>query len=430
MRPARSRVVDPESLDLTIDTIGDGGDGIAEPTGRRIFVPWTLPGERVRARRTGPHHAVPVEWLVRAGARAEASCPHFATCGGCALQHLQPDSYAAWKRARAQAAAIGAGFPEAVVAPLVSSPPASRRRATLAALRSRAGVTLGFHAPASTDIVDITTCPVLVPEIATRLDELRAALVAVLTLTQRCDVAITSTQTGLDVLIIGAVARDRLNGLAARLDLARLSLARDAAASAELIALNRAPLVRFGTVGVEPPPHAFLQATREGEHAITSAVLAGLGNARRVLDLHAGCGTLALPIAQQAHVLAVDVAADSLAALDAAARRSGLGAQVKILARDLVRRPLLGSELDGWDAAVFDPPREGARAQATALAASSVQRVIAVSCNPASFTADAIVLRNGGYLLEHLTPIDQFLWSPHVELVGVFSRPPVPRKRR
>ena len=415
---------------MTIDALGDGGDGIAEPDTRRIYVPWTLPGERVRARRTAPHHAIPMEWLVHADIRAEPACPHFAACGGCALQHLQPGFYAQWKRARAHTAVIAAGFPDAAIAPLVSSPASSRRRATLAARRTRDGVTLGFHAPTSTEVIDVTVCPVLVPEIATNLDALRAALKEVLTVTQRCDLAITSTETGLDVLVIGGVARDRLSHLASTLDLARLSLARAAGTGGELIALNRTPRVRFGDVAVEPPPHAFLQATQAGEHAITSAVLAGLGPARRVLDLHAGCGTLTLPIAQRAHVLAVDVAADSLTALDAAARRAGLGAQVKTMARDLVRRPLLGTELDGYDAIVFDPPREGARAQAAALAASAVPRIIAVSCNPTSFVADAMLLRGGGYRLEQLSPIDQFLWSPHVELVGVFSRPRAARRRR
>ena len=183
----------------------------------------------------------------------------------------------------------------------------------------------------------------------------------------------------------------------------------------------------LGGVDVEPPPGAFLQATASGEAAIVAATLAGIGRAKRVADLFSGCGTLALPLlATGAQVRAVDSAAGSLAALDAAARRAGSAPRLAIEARDLDRRPLVGDELDGLDALVFDPPRDGARAQAEALAAGGPPRIVAVSCNPATFARDAAILKAGGYALERLTPIDQFLWSPHLELVGVFAR----RRRR
>jgi 23S rRNA (uracil1939-C5)-methyltransferase len=193
--------------------------------------------------------------------------------------------------------------------------------------------------------------------------------------------------------------------------------------------MHRAPRIRFDGIAVEPPSGAFLQATQAGEDAIRAAVADGLGRARRVADLFAGSGTLALPLARDRQVLAIDSHRLALAALERAARGAGLGARVSIVARDLQRRPLIGDELDDIDGAIFDPPREGALAQAEALARSAVARVISVSCNPASFARDAAALAAGGYRLDRLTPIDQFLWSPHLELVGVFSRPAAARRR-
>ncbi|MBM3522425.1 MAG: RNA methyltransferase, partial [Alphaproteobacteria bacterium] len=240
---------------------------------------------------------------------------------------------------------------------------------------------------------------------------------------QRCDISITTTVTGLDMLVIGEVDGTKLTRLATNLDLARLSLAPTPTAAPILLVQHRAPAIRFGETLMHAPANAFLQATPEGEAAIVAAVEAGIGKARQVADLYAGCGTIALRLAARAQVVAIDSAADSIAALDQAARSGGLGPRVRTGVRDLTRRPLIDDELRDLDAVVFDPPRDGARAQAEALARSAVPRVVAVSCNPASFARDARMLREGGYALDGVTPIDQFLWSPHVELIAVFTRP-------
>ncbi|MBL8697513.1 MAG: class I SAM-dependent RNA methyltransferase [Alphaproteobacteria bacterium] len=428
MRRPVSRDGDGTTVELVVETLGAGGDGVARLDGEPVYVPWTLPGERVEARRVGADRAVPIAWRHSAPDRAAPACPHFTKCGGCTLQHLPQTAYAEWKLARVREAVARAGCDPAVVGALQVSPPRTRRRASFAAIRTLQGVVLGFHAPMSRDIVAITDCAVVDPALAALLPPLRQGLGDVLDTGQRCDVAVTATASGLDVLVIGPVAAARLSNLANALDLARLSLAREPGASAELIALRRAPEIRFDGVPVAPPPHAFLQATPSGEAAIIAAVLAGLGKSRHVADLYAGCGTLSLPIAARAQVQAIDTAADALAALDVAARRSGRGPRVKTVLRDLTRRPLVEDELRGLDAVVFDPPREGAREQAASLARSDVPRVVAVSCNPASFARDAYALREGGYRLEQVTPIDQFLWSPHVELVAVFARPRRPRR--
>jgi 23S rRNA (uracil1939-C5)-methyltransferase len=409
--------------EVTIEAIGTGGDGIAPTPGGRLFVPWTLPGERLRIRPAGGQRALPMEWLSRHPDRAAPACPHFERCGGCVAQHMPDELYAAWKTGIARDAAARAGFVDTPIAPIVISPPRTRRRATLAALHGgQTGVVLGFHAPASRDIVDVVDCAVLVPAITATIAPLRAALRGVLKPGQRCDLALTEGEGGLDLLAIGTVAARSLAPLAAIPGIARVSVTDTAGHGGELVAQHRVPRVRIDGIVVEPPPHAFLQATEPGQAAIIAAVREGLGRSRRIADLFSGCGTLALPLARAAQVLAIDAESAALVALDAGARAGGLGPRVKTTIRDLMRRPLVESELEDFDAVVFDPPRDGARAQAETLSRSDVPTVIAVSCNPASFARDAALLRAGGYRLERLSPIDQFLWSTHLELVGVFRK--------
>lgn len=414
----------PTPVEVTIKAIGASGDGIATTAQGRLFVPWTLPGERLRVRTEGSRRAIPLEWLARHPERAAPACRHFERCGGCVAQHLPGPLYDEWKTGLARDAAARAGFPEAAIAPLVISPPRTRRRATLAAVRSAAaGIVLGFHAPASHDIVDVADCAVLTPALMAALAPLRAALAGILRPGERCDLALTAGEAGLDLLVIGALAGRNLAPLAALAGVQRVSLTATPETGGDLVALHRMPRVTIDGIVVEPPPHAFLQATEAGQAAIIAAVRDGLGRSRRIADLFAGCGTLALPLARTAQILAIDSEPEALRALDAAARAAGLGPRVKTMARDLMRRPLVESELEDFDAVVFDPPRDGARAQAEMLARSGVATVIAVSCNPATFARDAATLRAGGYLLERLSPIDQFLWSAHLELVGVFRRP-------
>jgi len=418
----------PELFELDISTLAPGRDGAGTHAGRAVHVPWTLPGDRVLAMSQGAGRALPERWIQRAGGRAAPACGHYERCGGCTAQHLQPEAYAAWKEGIAREAAARAGFPEATIAPLSISPPRSRRRATLAAVLGATGVVLGFHALARREIVDIDECAILAPGIAAMLPGLREALRPALDRAARCDLAITVAENGLDVVVVGEIERGRLGALAALADIARLSMGADPEGAHELVALHRRPVIRFEGIAVEPPPHVFLQATVEGEAAIRAAMRGGLDGARRVVDLFSGCGTLSLPLARERQVTAVDSHGDALAALDAAARAGGVGARVRVLRRDLARRPLVGEELEDFDGVVFDPPREGARDQAAALARSPVPRIVAVSCNPATFARDAALLREGGYRLDRLTPVDQFTWSSHLELVGCFSRPRTRRR--
>jgi len=417
-------------VELTVESVGALGDGVADLDGMPVFVPAAAPGDRVRVRlgqRRGDGVAAdPVELLAPGPGRVEPLCPHFGACGGCLVQHLRADLYAEWKRGLLRDALDRRGLHDMAIAPIVTTPERSRRRAVLAARRGRRGLFLGFNEHRSNRIVDVATCHVLRPEITALLPALRDVLTPLTVEREALDVAVTLLEDGPDVVVAVAhapdlAAREALAAAAARLDLARLSW-RTGSDPAEPLAHRRRGVVRFGGVTVRLPPGGFLQASAEGEAALVGLVRAGVGGAGRLIDLFAGAGTFSFPLAAAARVQAVDADRDAVAALTLAAREAGLAGRVEGSVRDLYRDPLTAAELARAEAVVFDPPRSGGRVQVTEIAAAGVPTVVAVSCNPATFGRDARVLVDAGYRADPVTPVDQFLWSPHLELVGVFRR--------
>jgi 23S rRNA (uracil1939-C5)-methyltransferase len=421
----------PAEVTLVVDSIGARGDGIALHGDRRVYLPLTAPGDRVRARLRTPRAegwTGEVVELLAPGERVAPICPHFGGCGGCALQHVAADAYARAKEQQVAAALRQHRVAAETLAPLRRIAPGTRRRARFALHHQRGAAPLvGFHGRASHRVVDMRACAVLHPMLLALAEPLRALTRALWPPGAAGAATATLSDAGVDLLIDLAAAPDlvALEGLAAfaeRQDLARLAWRAPGTAEATLAALRRPPRVVFSGVTVDLPIEAFLQASAEADRVLAEEVLAGIGPARRVADLYAGVGTLSFALAERAVVHAVDSARSAVAALAAAAARGGRQGRVTSERRDLEARPLLVDELARFDAVVFDPPRAGGRAQSDALAASTVPRVVAVSCNAASFARDARLLVDGGYRLTRVQPIDQFVWSPHLELVAWFER--------
>lgn len=419
-RPSPPKAGPP--VELLIEAVGGEGDGVA--AGPR-FVPFTLPGERVRAQGSGDRLAL-LEVLQPSAERAEPPCPHFGVCGGCALQHWNHAPYLAWKVDRL-ARTLARQHIETEILPAFAAAPATRRRLALHARRGgREAARLGYKTRKSWDLVDIAVCPIADPALQGAIPALKRLAAPLFEHPKSAPTLhVTLTDTGLDVDITGverksgglsADARMQLAEEAAAADLARVTL------DGEIAYMARQPIVRLGPGTVALPAGAFLQATPGAEAAMAAFVVEAAAGAGRIADLYCGVGTFTLRLAQIAPVLAADFAPEAIRALGGAlAGAPGLHG-VSAQARDLVRRPVLAQELTKIDVAVFDPPRAGAAEQAAELARSSVPRVIGISCNPATFARDARLLIEAGFRLERVLPVDQFLWSPHVELVGVFTR--------
>lgn len=402
------------------------GDGVASAAGRTVFIPFAAPGDRVRAEvvagRDGTLRATGFELLEPGPDRVAPPCRHFGTCGGCALQHLAPDWYAGWKRGIVEAALGRHGLEDVPVRDLVPAPPRSRRRARLTAVGRTGGAVLGFNAASTHIVVDVTECHILTPRLEALLPPLRDVLSALLKPGERLSIEALDLAGSVDLLFLGRseptlAARTALADLAESKDLARISWS--AGEGLEPVAVRAPVRARFGGAAVDVPPGAFLQPTEGGEAALCGAVLAEASGAARVIELFAGLGTFTLPLAAAgAHVRAVEGAGESVAALRAA---SG-PLRVETERRDLSRSPVPASELSSADLILLDPPRTGALAQAAEIATATAPRCVYVSCNPATFARDASRLAAAGWCLERVTPVDQFLWSPHVELIGVFRR--------
>ena len=423
-------------LELTIDALGAEGDGLAAlPDGGRVFVPLALPGDKLRVRRSGEAGGkAAVETLLAPSPdRVTPVCVHFGACGGCNMQHVSPQLYATWKRGLLVSALAEAGVPTDKVAPLVAVPPASRRRATWFARRGADGtVAIGFLARASHDIVDMRECAVLAPPLVALLAPLRDLLGRMLPPGGRAEIVANLLDAGVDLLLRmpGALPpplRQMLVAFAAKCDLARLAwqaIARPGtpAQAWQPIVERRPARVMFGKVAVALPPGAFLQATKQAEDLIVGETVAAMAGAKRIADLFSGAGAFTFPLAARAQVHAVDGDRALIAALRAAADAAGFGGKITTDLRDLLKRPLVADELKKFDAVVFDPPRAGASSQAGRITAARIPLVVAVSCNPTTFARDAKLLIDGGYALEKVVPVDQFLWTPHLEVFAVFRR--------
>lgn len=426
----------PDGVELLVEAIGAAGDGIARGAGGHVFLPRALPGEKLRARlvgrRGGGMLAEPEEWLAESPDRAQPPCPHFGACGGCALQHWAPAPYGDWKRAKLVDALAQAGFTAAPVGPLASTPPGTRRRADLALRRGPGGVTLGFHARGSGEVVDLGACMVLDPRLVALFAPLRGVLRGVQALRREGSAVLNLLDTGPDLLLrtdgaLDAAGRIALAAFAERHGVPRIAWTRGRAGAPggvpEIAAQLGPAVIRFGEVAVTPPPGAFLQASPAGEAAVVAAVLAGLPErlpARaHVVELYAGIGTLSFALAGRARVTAYEGSAEAVAALAVAVGR--VGARIMPVRRDLDRQPLLVAELKGVAAVVLDPPFAGAAEQVALLARARVPRIVYVSCNPAALARDAGALQAAGYRVVAATPVDQFLWSPHLESVVAFA---------
>ena len=411
--------------ELTINAVGAQGDGLARLSdGKPAFVPLTLPGETVLARMDGARGEL-AEILQASADRIDPACRHFGVCGGCAFQHWAAEPYRAWKADQVRVQLSMEGLETEILAPF-AAPPASRRRVALHARKIKGGAQLGFKERRSWNLVPIAECPVTDPRIVAALPALARLAEPFLEHPKSAPTLhVTLTGTGLDIDVTGverksgglsADARMRAAMAASEGDFARVTMA------GETVYGARQPLVKLGPAVVALPPGSFLQAVPAAERAMVAFAVAEAQGAARIADLYCGVGTFTFPLAQVGAVHAAEMNAPSITALKAAIGATPGLKPIHAEARDLVKRPVLSTELAKTDVVVIDPPRAGAAEQTVEIAKSKVAKVVSVSCNPATFAKDARALVEAGFRLEKVLPVDQFVWSPHIEVVGVFTR--------
>jgi 23S rRNA (uracil1939-C5)-methyltransferase len=408
---------------LVIHHVGHRGDGVAFADGQALFVPYALGGETVEVEPVADHpdrrqlsrieHASPE--------RIEPFCGYFGGCGGCAIQHWQPQAYRAWTR-QIVIDTLAHGGIECRVEELLDAHGAGRRRITVHARRGGDGaLRTGFAAANSHAIVAIDDCPILDPALHGALDAARALADVLKPAAKPLDIQLTAVSDGLDVDVRGSGPLPS-NMIAALSEVAEKHRLARLTRHGELVLMRNPPAITIGAAEVTLPPGSFLQATAAGEEALAALVGEHCRRAKHIADLFCGVGPFALRLAAKSRISAFDSDAGAVTALQKAATSTPGLKPVKAETRDLFRRPLMPQELRDYDAVVFDPPRQGAQAQVKQLALSKIPVVVAVSCNVATFARDARILIDGGYGIESVTPVDQFRHTPHVELVARFSR--------
>jgi len=411
---------------LDIEAIGLKGDGIARHEGERLHIPYVLPGERIRAD-LHAGRADLAEIITASPDRIAPTCPHFGTCGGCALQHWAPGAVAAWKHGRIESALGFVGL-EAPIGETRDAHGAGRRRVTLHIRRIEVGketrILAGFMRAKSHDLIDLDSCPLLVPALAPAPALAREIGLILKSLAKPLDLQVTASEEGLDCDIRGAGEisenqRQNLIAFAVETKLARLTL------HGLRLMEARVPRIVFEDqpgMSAFLPPGSFLQATARAEALLSELALEGLSGIKQVADLFCGLGPFGLRLARKMKVFAYDSDKDAIAAMQRSIRANPGGKPVTAEARDLFRRPLYASELKPFDAVLLDPPRQGAEAQVREIAKSKLARLVYVSCDPESFARDAKTLAGAGFRIGKVTPVDQFRHSPHVELVAEMRR--------
>jgi 23S rRNA (uracil1939-C5)-methyltransferase len=400
-----------------IKRLGHLGEGIADGP---VYAPLTLPGETVAGERTGDR-LTDIRIVTPSADRVKPPCRHFKSCGGCLLQHASDAFVAGWKISVVEAA-LRAQEIDTNVAQIETSPTNSRRRATLSVKRTKKGAMSGFHARGSDVIIEIPDCKLLDPLVLAGREVAEDIAIVAGSRKGALSITITKSLNGLDIHVAGGKPIDGqlrvdMAAMIGRHNLARLAW------DGEVIAEAHPAYQQFGKARVVPPPGAFLQATEQGEASLLAHVLEATKGAKSVADFFSGSGTFTLPMAEFCEVRAFESAPDMIEALDKGWRMAVGLKKVSAEVRDLFRHPLMPEDMTKFDAVVIDPPRAGAKAQVEQLAASDVPVIAFVSCNPVTFARDARILIDGGYDVGDVQVVDQFRWSPHIEVFAKFEKP-------
>lgn len=411
--------------ELTMQNMASLGEAIETSGENPIYVRFALPNEKVKVEVAAGRGNL-LEVIAPSPDRIAPICPHFAVCGGCALQHWAEPKVLEWKADLITRALSRAeiAIPKASVS-VNAAWGSGRRRAKFTARRENGQVLLGFMGQKSNSLVDIQACAILTPNLQTALPKLRDLAKALIAEAHELTLNITDSASGLDVDIVGLKQIEKYG----RQELEKLARVSETAGLARLTLaghnafVQAAPYVIIGDVLVDIPANSFLQASENCEGQLAEMVTKWAKGKKRIADLFCGIGTFALRLKKTAEVTAYEMHQESVFALNVAAKKAAGGHTLKAFSRDLFRVPVAPLELKNIDMVVLNPARQGAEAQCKQLVRAKTNEIAYISCDPTSFARDAKILIDGGFELKEIHGFDQFRFSPHVELAARFMRP-------
>ena len=398
-----------KSIILTLNSRAEG------VTADGTRVPRALPGEEIAL---GKENKFKI--ILPSKDRITPVCAHYKGCGGCSMQHSTQSFIKDWKSNVIKSCLSARGL-ETIIKPILTSKTNSRRRVTLHGIKTKKSVTVGFFKRNTHELISTPSCELVNPEILSAFSLFEEITLIGATRKSIIEISVTVSKEGLDLNILNGKKLDnqsimKITGLCESFNIARITWNED------LLANFLNPTIVFQGIAITPPPNAFLQATEQGQEILITNAMLSVFDSDKVIDLFSGCGTFTLPAAKRSEVLAIDKTKSMLTAIDQAWRETTGLKKVTSRSQDLFKEPVGKEELNSFDAAIIDPPRVGAEAQSHELAKSHIKRISSVSCNPRTFSRDAKILVDSGFKIDWVQPIDQFLWSSHIELVAQFSR--------
>jgi len=398
-----------KSIILTLNSRAEG----VTADGTRVSR--ALPGEKVAL---GKENKFKI--ILPSKDRITPVCTHYKGCGGCSMQHATQSFIKDWKSNVIKSCLSARGL-KTIIKPILTSKTNSRRRVTLHGMKTKKSVTVGFFKRNTHELISTPSCELVNPEILSAFSLFEEITLIGATRKSIIEISVTVSKAGLDLNILNGKKLEnqsimKITALCENFNIARITWNED------LLANFLNPTIEFQGIAITPPPNAFLQATEEGQEILIENAMLSVFNSDKVIDLFSGCGTFTLPAAKRSEVLAIDKTKSMLSAIEQAWRETSGLKKVTSRSQDLFKEPVGKEELNSFDSAIIDPPRVGAEAQSRELAQSNIKRISSVSCNPKTFSRDAKILVDSGFKLDWVQPIDQFLWSSHIELVAQFSR--------
>ena len=426
-----------DPIKVKIESINNKGKGIFKHNffdnlDSRFDIPYFLPGEELLIKPKIVEkklHTSLLEIIKESKERIKPKCKHFFKCGGCLLQHWNFNNYIYWKF-NLISNPMKNILPNFQTSKLQLTKIRSRRRAKIFAKKTINKILIGFKEYKSNNIIDINECIVVHPDILSIIKKISVPLNKIMKINDEITFNVNKLDNGLDILIkIGETNTFEdffhLNSWCISNKIVRLSLQKNNKEIELLGIFDSVSLhLEVGNVYMLPPPGGFFQATKLAEKIILQNIFSYIKNFQslKILDLFSGSGTFSLPLLKNNHyVYSVDANELFINSLIKASKEQNLFNKLNTSIVNLMKNNLETQFIKSFDLVIVDPPRSGAKLAYNKLAEAKIPKIISISCNVDTFLSNCKILLKNDYKLISIIPIDQFLFTGHLETVAIFE---------